>query len=263
MRLSGLFVYPIKSCGGVSLTESDVVPRGLAFDRRYMLVDERGRFITQREERRLCEVKVALEQERLRVTAPQTAPLILERELDPTGLATAPYQVWNSSGLALRAPEGSRWFSDFLKREVSLLYMPEHERRAVNPKRARPGDIVSFADGYPLLLISEASLSDLNRRLEEPLEMRRFRPNLVISGAEPYAEDTFTSLRIGEVSFRGVKRCERCVITTLDPDSGEAGREPLRTLAKYRLEDGNVWFGMNLIHDGPGTLRLGDEVHLQ
>jgi len=138
--------------------------------------------------------------------------------------------------------------------------MPDSERRVVNPERARPGDIVSFADGYPMLLISEASLSDLNRRLDEPLEMRRFRPNLVIAGAEPYSEDGMAALRIGEVTFRGVKRCDRCVVTTINPDTGEKGKEPLRTLAKYRLEDGKVWFGMNLIHDGSGRLKLGDPV---
>jgi uncharacterized protein YcbX len=144
--------------------------------------------------------------------------------------------------------------------EVSLLYMPDSERRAVNPNRARPGDIVSFADAYPLLLISEASLAALNQRLDAPVEMRRFRPNLVISGCEPYAEDGFSALSIGPLTFRGVKRCERCVVTTVDPATAEQGKEPLRTLARYRQSEGKVWFGMNLIHDGPGTLRLGDPV---
>lgn len=263
MRLAGIFVYPIKSCGGISLTESDVAARGLAFDRRYLLVDRDGTFITQREVRRLCLVKTAFSGNDVRVTAPGATPLTLPRELPEIGLQPAAYRVWESSGTALRHPEGSRWFSEFLNDDVSLLYMPDTERRPVSPKRARPGDIVSFADGYPLLLISEASLADLNARLDFPLEMRRFRPNLVISGCEPYAEDTFSHLRIGAVTFRGVKRCDRCVITTLDPDTGAPGKEPLRTLAKYRLQDGKVWFGMNLIHDGAGTLRVGDEVYLQ
>lgn len=129
-------------------------------------------------------------------------------------------------------------------------------------QRARAGDIVSFADGYPLLLISQESLDDLNRRLPEPIEMRRFRPNLVIAGASPYAEDQFTQLRIGELGFRAVKRCERCSVTTVDPSSGRRGKEPLRTLARYRLEDGKVWFGMNLIHDACGRLDLGHTVSL-
>lgn len=263
MHLSGIFVYPIKSCGGIALTESDVALRGLAFDRRYMLVDRRGDFISQREEHRLCQVKVAFAGDELRVTAPGVTPLAVPRQPSEANLTSAPYRVWDSAGTALRHPEGSAWFSAWLGDDVSLLYMPDNERRPVSPKRAQPGDLVSFADGYPLLLISEASLADLNARLDAPLEMRRFRPNLVISGCEPFAEDTFRRLRIGGVTFRGVKRCERCVITTLDPDTGAAGKEPLRTLAKYRQEDGKVWFGMNLIHDGAGTLRVGDAVHLQ
>jgi len=263
VQLSGIFVYPIKACAGISLERSEVVERGLAFDRRYMLVDRSGTFISQREVHRLCLVKTAFAGDSIRVTADGAGALELPRRPDDAELEPRPYQVWDSSGRALRHPQGSRWFSELLDDEVSLLYMPDSERREVNPKRARPGDIVSFADGYPLLLISEASLRDLNARLPVPLEMRRFRPNLVISGCEPYAEDGFASLRIGALSLRGVKRCDRCVVTTLDPDTGVPGKEPLRTLAQYRREDGKVWFGMNLIHDGPGWLQVGDPVYLQ
>jgi uncharacterized protein YcbX len=261
VQLSGIFIYPIKACAGIALEASQVVERGLAHDRRYMIVDRAGTFVTQRQVPRLCRVKTELFGSSLVVSTPGKSALELPRELpDDGGFPAQSYQVWSSSGSALRHDTGSRWFSEFLDDDVSLLYMPGSERRAVNPARARPGDIVSFADGYPMLLISEASLADLNQRLDEPLEMRRFRPNLVIAGAEPYAEDGFAALRIGEVTFRGVKRCDRCVVTTIDPDTGEKGKEPLRTLAQYRLEDGKVWFGMNLIHDGPGTLKLGDPV---
>lgn len=262
MHLSGIFVYPIKACGGVSLNEADVVERGLAADRRYMLVERGGTFVSQREEPRLCRVKVELGGAEFRVGAPGASPLTLPRAPAPAALTRASYRLWDSVGEGLRSPEGSRWFSELLGYEVSLLYMPDDERRLVNPQRALASDIVSFADGYPLLVISEASLADLNARLPEPVGMRRFRPNLVLSGCEAYAEDTFARVRIGSVSFRGVKRCERCVVTTLDPDSGVAGKEPLRTLSLYRREAGKVWFGMNLVHDGPGTLRVGDEAHL-
>lgn len=262
MQLSGIFVYPIKSCGGIALSESEVVERGLAFDRRYMLIDRAGDFITQREVHRLSQVQTSFSPGGLVVFASGHVALELPREHTETSERQV-YRLWNSSGTALRHVEGSRWFSEYLNDEVSLLYMPDDERRAVNPKRARPGDIVSFADGYPMLLISEGSLADLNTRLPEPVGMERFRPNLVVSGCAPYAEDGFASVRIGEVSFRGVKRCERCVITTIDPQTSKAGREPLRTLAKYRLQDGAVWFGMNVIHDGPGKLHVGDAVYLQ
>lgn len=260
MRLTGIYVYPIKACSGIALEQADVVERGLAFDRRYMLVDSAGKFITQRSVPQLCRVGTSLLGASIRATAPEQAPLELPCDLPSHGFDAQPYEVWSSMGAALRHPEGSRWFSQFLNDDVSLVYMPDSERRVVSPARARADDIVSFADGYPMLLISQASLDDLNRRLDEPLEMRRFRPNLVISGCEPYAEDGFAQLQIGAVAFRGVKRCDRCVVTTIDPDTGEKGKEPLRTLAHYRKEDGKVWFGMNLIHDGCGTLRLGDRV---
>ena len=262
MQLSGLFIYPIKACAGIALEQADVVERGLAFDRRYMLVDRTGTFITQRERPQLCRVATAFEGERLLVSTLGKAVLVLPRQPAPSSaLKRQPYRVWDSVGSALPHPEGSRWFSELLNDELSLLYMPDSERREVNPNRARPADIVSFADGYPLLLISEASLRDLNQRLVEPVEMRRFRPNLVISGCEPYAEDGFVQLRVGGLAFRGVKRCERCVVTTIDPETGESSKEPLRTLSNYRLDDGKVWFGMNLIPDACGTLRLGDSVH--
>jgi uncharacterized protein YcbX len=263
VRLSGLFIYPIKSCAGIALEHAEVALRGLAGDRRYMLVDRSGLFVTQREVPRLCLVATALTDSSIEVSSLGYPQLQLPRELDAGAFESRPYRVWDDVGSALRHPEGSRWFSEFLDDDVSLLYMPDAEQRRVNPKWARAGDIVSFADAYPLLLISEASLADLNQRLPAPLEMRRFRPNLVISDCEPYAEDRLETLRIGSVSLRAVKGCERCVITTVDPDSAERGREPLRTLASYRLRDGKVWFGMNLIHDGPGHLQLGDAVYGQ
>ncbi|HYQ17989.1 MAG TPA: MOSC N-terminal beta barrel domain-containing protein [Polyangiaceae bacterium] len=262
MKLSGIFVYPIKACAGIALERAELAERGLAFDRRYMLVDRSGTFVTAREVPRICLAMTAFDGDDIVVSAQGREALRLPREL-ATGTERRAYQVWGDSGHGLLHAAGSRWFSEFLGDEVSLLYMPDSERRRVSPKRARPGDIVSFADGYPLLVISEESLADLNSRLKTPFDMRRFRPNLVVSGCEPYAEDHFASLRIGAVTFRGVKRCARCSVTTVDPDSAERGREPLRTLARYRLEDGQVWFGMNLIHDGPGLLTLGDAAYLQ
>jgi uncharacterized protein len=257
-RLTRILIYPIKACGGIALAESALVEGGLAFDRRYMLVDGAGNFITQREAPELCLVRTSIEDDTLVVSDARREQLRLPLEL--SGGARQMYRVWNDSGHALRDDHGSRWFSELLHDEVSLIYMPDAELRAVNPKRAHPGDVVSFADAYPLLVISEESLADLNQRLDAPVPMSRFRPNLVIAGCEPYAEDGFTALQIGGVSMRAVKRCERCVVTTIDQDSAARGKEPLRTLAQYRLHEGKVWFGMNLIHDGSGTLRVGDRV---
>lgn len=260
VRLAGLFVYPVKACAGISLESAQLVRRGLALDRRYMLVDRAGVFVSQRELPQLSQVSTALVGDRIELKAPQLATLSLPQQLESG--ESVPYQVWGSTGRALAHAEGSRWFSSFLGDQVSLVYMPDDELRPVNPARAAPGDIVSFADGYPLLLISQESLDDLNARLAAPIEMRRFRPNLVIAGVAPYAEDGFSRVRIGSVTFRGVKRCDRCSVTTVDPATGQRGKEPLRTLARYRLEDGKVWFGMNLIHDACGKLDLGDTVSL-
>lgn len=260
MQLSGIFVYPIKACAGIALEQAELVERGLAYDRRYMLVDHAGTFISQREVPQLCLVDTAFEGERLLVSAANKETLELPRRPAELSEPRQPYRIWDDVGSACEHVAGSRWFSELLNDDVKLLYMPDAERRQVNPKRARPTDIVSFADAYPLLLMSEASLRDLNARLPEPVEMRRFRPNLVLSGGPPYAEDELARFRVGELSFRGVKRCERCVVVTVDPSTGQRGLEPLRTLARYRLEANSVWLGMNVIHDGPGTVRVGDRV---
>jgi len=227
-------------------------------DRRWMIVDPNGRFVTQRELFQLALVDTALDGDRLRISAPGQPALDL-----PVAYESGPsrtVEVWQDRAVGIVHALGSTWFSEYLEAPHELVYMPDAHRRQVNPSRANLGDIVSFADGYPFLLISEASLADLNSRLEVPLVMERFRPNIVIRDVAPFAEDEFSRVRIGEISFRGVKRCERCVVTTIDPLTGERGREPLRTLAQYRLADQKVWFGMNLIHDGTGVLRVGDAV---
>ncbi|MGC4094189.1 MAG: MOSC domain-containing protein [Polyangiaceae bacterium] len=259
-RVSALYVYPVKSCRGIELQRAEVVRRGFAHDRRWMVVDDDGRFLTQRDTPQLVHVGTRLTDDGIELTFPgQTALSLPYAHEQGAKLAV---QVWSHSGVGVRHDDGSRWLSAALDRNAALVFMPERHERQVNPERARPGDVVSFADGYPFLLISEASLGALNARLQTPLSMRRFRPNIVVSGAEPFAEDTWAALRMGSLGFRGVKPCDRCVVTTLDPDTGEAGKEPLRTLAQFRRWDGKVWFGMNLIHDELGTLAVGDAVEV-
>ena len=223
-----------------------------------MIVDANGKFVTQRERSELALVDVALEADRLRLNAPGRAELVLPLSHESGVPRTV--EIWRDRALGMVHELGSAWFTNYLGSSHELVYMPEHHRREVNPERAKPGDIVGFADGYPFLVISEASLADLNSRLEVPMAMERFRPNIVLSGCAPFAEDDYARVQIGEIAFRGVKRCDRCVVTTIDPLNGERGKEPLRTLAKYRTLDQKVWFGMNLIHDGLGTLRVGDRV---
>ena len=225
-----------------------------------MLIDANGQFVTQREQSRLSLVDTTLEGESLKLAAPGLEPLALPLRHESGALRAV--QIWLDEALGAVHAQGSAWFSAYLGAPHQLVYMPDAHRRQVNPSRAKAGDIVAFADGYPFLVISEASLADLNARLETPLSMQRFRPNIVIGGTQPFAEDSYAQVRIGEISFRGPKRCERCVITTIDPETGEQGKEPLRTLSHYRREDGKVWFGMNLIHDNLGVLRVGDRVVL-
>ena len=223
-----------------------------------MIVDADGQFVTQREAPQLALVDTALEGDQIRLSAPGLAELALPLT-NETGEARE-VRVWLEHAVGVAHGLGSAWFSEYLGAPHELVYMPEQHQRQVNPARAKPGDIVSFADAYPFMLLSEASLADLNSRLEIPVTMARFRPNIVVGDSEPFAEDSYARVRIGEISFRGPKRCERCVITTIDVLTAERGREPLCTLAKYRVEDQKVWFGMNLIHDNLGLLRVGDFV---
>lgn len=256
--VSGLYVYPVKSCRGIRVERVQVGERGFAGDRRWMIVDDAGKFITQRQVAELCLVDTALDDDAIRLSAPGAGSVVLPRTHEHGDEVQV--SVWRHTGLAVRHPEASAWISQVLRRESSLVYMADRHERPVDPVYARPGDKVSFADGYPCLVISDASLADLNARLEQPLGMERFRPSITVSAVSPYAEDEWTHVHMGALDFRAVKRCSRCTITTIDPLTADKGKEPLRTLARYRRWDNEIWFGMNLIGDGTGLLALGDRV---
>jgi uncharacterized protein YcbX len=258
VRVTALYVYPVKGCRGIRVDRAAVVARGFAGDRRWMIVDADGMFVTQRTHPQLALVRTALGGDGITLDAPGLATLRLPVAYEQGRRRDV--QVWSHVGAARVHEDGSDWVSRYLGAPHALVYMPDSHLRPVNPERARPGDVVSFADAYPFLLISEASLSDLNARLAAPIAMTRFRPNVVVAGCPPFAEDGWARVRIGAVGFRGVKRCDRCAVTTIDPETGAGGVEPLRTLASYRREQGKVWFGMNLIHDAEGTLAVGDPV---
>ncbi len=259
--LTQINVYPVKSLGGFSTLLANVEARGLQHDRRWMLVDKKGRFLTQRALPRMALVSVALTPDGLLLSAPGMGPL--EVPFEPEAAARRQtVQVWRS--VCEAAPVGEEadgWFGEFLGVPCRLVFMPEETRREVNPEYSAGEGIVSFADGYPLLLLGEASLRDLNSRLEQPVPTNRFRPNLVVSGVPAYAEDGWTRVHIGGVTFHGVKSCDRCGLITVDQEAGEAaGPEPLRTLAGYRSKDQKVLFGRLLIPDGMGTVAVGDAV---
>jgi uncharacterized protein YcbX len=259
--LSGLYVYPIKSCAGISLQRSDLSATGLRHDRRWMLVDETGEFVSQRAHPRMALISVRFAPERIIVSAPDMDEL--EVPLYPQTGDSIDVCVWGDTNRgALVSQEADRWFGEYLEFPCRLVHKPDDDSRLVDSSFAESGDQVSFADGFAFLLISEASLEDLNSRLEDPLPMNRFRPNFVVRGCRPYAEDGWSRLRIGSVPFRVAEPCPRCAITTVDQETGVRGKEPLRTLATYRKSDGEVIFGRNLIQDALGTVHLGDPVEI-
>lgn len=276
MEISEINIYPVKSLKGISINEALVERRGLEFDRRWMLVDEQGEFITQRENPRMATVSVALKEDGWRVSAAGFADLAVPFEIEGEPLNV---RVWQSTGRAVSYPRQiNEWFSDVLQKNCRLVFMPDEFERQVNPQFNKNNDIVSFADGYPLLLIGENSLKDLNEKLENRIPMNRFRPNLVVAGSAAFAEDHWKKIRIGSTVFRAAKPCARCVVPTIDQQKGVlTGKEPIKTLAAYRqakdvfpenyaefdLPKTAVLFGQNLIPENPGKMvRVGDQVEL-
>ncbi|HEY6459193.1 MAG TPA: MOSC N-terminal beta barrel domain-containing protein [Polyangiaceae bacterium] len=260
LRVRSLYVHPVKSLRGIGVQELQVERRGPRHDRRWLLVDETGRFITQREEPRLALVDVAIDDaaRRLVVKAPGLAALMVPFE---PSQARRRVVIWNDTVTAASvSAEAATYFTRYLGMPVDLVQMPDDVERAVDPRYGRPGDIVSFADAYPFLLVSQASHDDLCVRMGEAIPVTRFRPNIVVEGAPPYAEDGWTSLRIGPITFRVAKPCDRCPIPTIDIETGLRHAEPLKTLATYRKREHKVYFGQNLSHDGEGTVRVGDPV---
>ncbi len=259
--VSELHIYPVKSLAGISLQSSRVDALGLVHDRRWMVVNESGYMMTQRSHPRMALIQPAVSGHGLRLDYPGKAPIDVP---EPNSDDRVAVRVWDDTVNALTAdPDVDWWLSEVLGEPARLVSFPRDEKRQVDRDYARAGDLTAFSDGFPILLIGQSSLDDLNTRLDAPLPMRRFRPNIVVSGAAPYAEDDWREMEIAGVHFRIVKPCSRCVVTTVDPDTGEvAGEEPLRTLATYRMQNGKVMFGQNAIPDNAGILRVGDSVRV-
>jgi uncharacterized protein YcbX len=256
-RLTALHLYPIKSASGLTPAGWEVDGFGLRYDRRWVVVDADGVMMSQREFPRLALVRPSIGDESLLVEAGgmPTLELPLAVRHDESARVT----IWRDTCAAIgTGPAASRWFSDLLETNCSLVHMPETTVRTADPAYDPTGSRVSFADAFPFLMISEESLVDLNRRLAVPVPMNRFRPNLVIAGGGAYDEDVLPPFRIGALRFRVVKPCDRCVITTVDEAMGRVGGpEPLRALSGYRKRDGKVVFGQNVVHEGGGRLCVG------
>jgi uncharacterized protein YcbX len=259
LHLASLHVYPIKGAAGLTPREWEVDQRGLRYDRRWMLVEPSGGFLTQRELPELALVRPRIEPPHLVVEAPGMSELRLP--LQPLGGRRLTVRVWNDRvGALLTDQKADQWFTDYLGLPAGLAWLPDDTIRPADPDYAPPSSQVSFADAFPFLVISQGSLDDLNSRLAVPLPMNRFRPNLVVAGGGPFAEDGWRRIRIGALELDVVKPCARCVVTTTDQLTAERGVEPLRTLATYRKIDGKVMFGQNALHDRPGRLTQGDLV---
>ncbi|WP_205502981.1 MOSC domain-containing protein [Rufibacter psychrotolerans] len=259
--LSEIYIYPIKSLGGISLTSAEVEERGLRYDRRWMLIDESGVFLTQRKLAEMALLQVALTPEGLLVThkTKDLAPLVVPYETHSTRSTLV--TVWEDICFAyLVSNEANAWFSQALGIPCRLVYMPDNSIRLIDPNYAKHNEKVSFADGYPFLVIGQESLNDLNGRLEQPVPMNRFRPTFVFTGGTPYAEEKWKTFKIGDVLFYGAKPCGRCNVTTIDQSTAQAGQEPLKTLATYRTQGNKVIFGMNLIGLSTGTVSVGDSI---
>ncbi|RYY14102.1 MAG: MOSC domain-containing protein [Cytophagaceae bacterium] len=270
ITLAGIFIYPVKSLGGISLPAAELTPRGLRHDRRWLIVDERDRFLTQREhaEMALLAVEPAYNGFLLRhQQRPELPPLYVPFEATPE--KTLFVTIWDDLVFAWRgAKEADKWLSEALGRACKLVYMSDMVRREVEPDKPElnpAGTLVSFADGYPYLLASEESLTKLNAQLAEPVPMNRFRPNLVVRGlAEADAEMEWTDFQIAGQSFRSVRGCGRCVVTTINQTTAtkNPAGEPLRTLATYRQAGNKILFGQNVTGPAAGRVRLGDAVTL-
>lgn len=261
LHLSAIAIHPVKSCAPLSLDAATVEPRGLAHDRRWMVVDADGRFLTGRQLPALVRIAARPTDDGIVLSAPGLADLAVARPAPHA--PRRPVVVWRDSvDAACAAAAADDWLSQALGRPVHLVHMDDAARRPLSSHDAATGDEVSFADGYPLLLVGQSSLDALNARLPRPVPMARFRPNLVVAGAPPHAEDGWRRIRIGAVAFDLPKPCTRCVFTTVDPASGtfDASGEPLQTLKAYRRGASGVTFGMNLIARGSGTVRVGDPV---
>jgi uncharacterized protein YcbX len=249
----------VKGARAIALERADVERRGIRHDRRFMVVDDAGKFVSQRTHPAMARVDVRIEGHTLAIEASAVGSVRVP--LVPTSGETRRVQIWDDTCDALDLGESaSTFFATLLGMRCALVYMPETSRRQVELPYGALGDLASFADAYPLLVTSTSSLADLNTRLATPVPMNRFRPNIVIDDAAPFAEDAWRKVTFGALSARVVKPCQRCAVVTVDQETGKKGVEPLKTLAEFRKVNNAVLFGQNVIPDGDGEIRVGDAV---
>jgi uncharacterized protein YcbX len=245
--------------GGIAIDSAILTDRGFEYDRRWMLVDVDNCFISQREVTAMALLKVSLSANGLLVKNSSKPHTFIEIPFQPPAATTTMVTVWSDRVRAQWvSAEADAWFSEQLGMVCRLVYMPDATHRRVDGRYAHNKEITSFSDGYPLLLIGQASLDDLNSRLPNPVPMDRFRPNIVFTGGAPYQEDVMKQFSIGAIHFMGVKLCARCVMTTIDQQTAARAKEPLKTLSTYRAKNNKIYFGQNLLYNGGGVIKIGD-----
>ena len=250
--------------GGISIKSSEVTDRGLQYDRRFMLIDENNTFLSQRTIPKMALLQTAIKDDQLLVFEKNSSDDKLVLPLSPDPFSKNVYvKVWEDECEAqLVSKEADSWFSKKLNCSCRLVYMPQSTKRKVDTKYAVDNEITSFSDAFPLLVIGQSSLDDLNSRLTEPLPINRFRPNVVFTGGTPFQEDVMEHFRINNLDFYCVKPSARCVITTTDQETGLAGKEPLKTLSTYRSKNNKVYFGQNVLMKGEGRIKFGDKIEV-
>lgn len=262
ITLSSITIYPVKSLAGISVNSWPVIRTGLQYDRQWMLIDADNQFLSQRKLPKMALIKTALTDTQLILSAQGRDDLVLA--LAPLDGEIIDSQIWADQCAATSvSAEADQWLSDFLKQDCRLVYQSETLLRPVDADYGLSTDTVAFSDGFPFLLISENSLLTLNNDMALDLPMTRFRPNLVVSGCESYAEDSWREISIGAIDFRLPKPCSRCSILVIDPETAEIGQEPLRTLNRTRKWQNKVYFGQNALHNQLGLLTVGDRIHVK
>ena len=263
LKLSEIYIYPVKSLGGIRLDFANITTRGLENDRRFMLVDENGRFLSQREHPQLAIFQTEIEGKFLKIIHKKTKQNLTINLSPPSQPSLLSVTIWDDNTTAVESSsEASAWFTKILEIPVRLVYMPEESQRKTDTQYSLTGEeITSFSDGYPILIIGQSSLDDLNDRLENPVNINRFRPNFVFTNGEPFEEDNWHEFTVGNIRFFGVKPCARCIMTTIDQETGEKkDREPLLTLNKYRKAGNKILFGQNVLISQLGTVSVGEDV---
>ncbi|NND07133.1 MAG: MOSC domain-containing protein [Saprospiraceae bacterium] len=265
--VSDLFIYPIKSLAGISVQAGKVTERGFEYDRRWLLVDSNNSFLTLRKYPSMSLIQPSLQEDGMTISTKAKdqedlfVPFLVDQELEEE------VTIWNATCLAqVYSDKVNQWFGTVIGTPCKLVFMPDHSWRPVDTTSGfKPkGKFTSFADAYPFMMMSRASLADIDRRTKLHMSFARFRPNIVFQGGIPYQEDEMERFEINGIQFTGLEKCARCNVPNVDPETAQMdpNKETIKTLASYRLENGKVNLGMNLVHEGEGTIKVGDELKI-